>query len=69
MAPYDVTSSYWAIPDQLRAMLSDPDWNGKVVAFEKAWIDTSRAETQFGFETNFLQHGKVVNVAELKDYS
>lgn len=68
MSPADVTSSYWGTPDQLRAMLSDPDWNGKVVAFEKGWIDTSRAETQIGFETDFLQDGEIINVGELKEY-
>lgn len=49
-------------------MLTDPDWEGKVVAFEKDWIDTSRAETQIGWETAFLQDGKIVNVDELKEY-
>lgn len=63
-----MTSSYWGTPDQLRAMLSDPDWNSKVVAFEERWIDTSRAETQIGFETDFLQDGKIINVSELKEY-
>lgn len=48
LTPYDVTSSYWATPEQLRAMLTDPDWEGKVIKFEKVWMDTSRAETQIG---------------------
>lgn len=68
MAPYDVTSSYWATPEQLRAMLADPDWEGKVVAFERDWIDTSRESTQIGWESAFLQDGKIVNVPKLKKY-
>lgn len=68
MTQYDVTSSYWATPDQFRAMLTDPDWQGKVIKFEEGWIDTSRAECQIGWETTFLQDGNIVNVDEFKEY-
>lgn len=68
MAQYDVTSSYWATPDQLRAMLTDSDWEGKVIKFEEGWIDKSRGETQIGWESAFLQDGKIVNVDNLKEY-
>lgn len=68
-APFDVTASIWGEPDQLRALLSDPEWHSKVIAFEKGWIDTERAETQIGWETDFLKDGKIVNVKELKDYN
>ncbi|KUI64395.1 hypothetical protein VM1G_11192 [Cytospora mali] len=69
MAPFDVTSSYWVTdPDKLRGLLSDPDWEGKVVAFEKDWIDTSKAEVQIGWESTYLEDGEIVNVAETKEY-
>lgn len=70
MAPYDVTSSYWVSdPDKLRALLTDPDWEGKVVAFEKEWIDTSRAEVQIGWENAYLEDGEIVNIVETKEYA
>ncbi|POS70227.1 hypothetical protein DHEL01_v211381 [Diaporthe helianthi] len=68
MTPHDVTSSYWATPDQLRAMLTDPDWGRKVVKFEEGWIDTSRAECQIGWESVYLQCGEIINVGNLKEY-
>jgi len=68
MTQYDVTSSYWATPDQLRALLTDPNWEGKVVKFEEGWIDTSRAECQIGWESVYLQDGEIVNVGDLKVY-
>lgn len=69
MTPYDVTSSYWVSdPATLRELLTDPDWEGKVVAFEKDWIDTSRAEVQIGWETTYLEGGEMVNVTETKEY-
>ncbi|KUI61329.1 hypothetical protein VP1G_08507 [Cytospora mali] len=69
MAPYDVSSSYWVSdPDKLRGLLTDPDWDGKVVAFEKDWIDTSKAEVQIGWENTYLEDGEIVNVSETKEY-
>ncbi|KAF3018953.1 hypothetical protein E8E14_011900 [Neopestalotiopsis sp. 37M] len=64
LAPFDVTSNYWVDdPDKLKAMLADPDWENIVIASERPWIDTERAECQVGFETTFLEDGDIVNVA------
>lgn len=58
MADYDVTTSYWVSDaDKLRAMISDPDWEGKVVEAEKGWTDTSRAFVQAGWETVYQDDG------------
>lgn len=38
-----------------------------MVAFEEGWIDTSRAENQIGWEMDFLQDGKIINVVEMKE--
>ncbi|KAI0101743.1 hypothetical protein GGR51DRAFT_529207 [Nemania sp. FL0031] len=68
MAPYDAATIYWVTdPQKVRNMLSDPDWNNKVIAFEKDWIDQSRADVQLGFQTTFIEGGKIVNTAT-KEY-
>lgn len=59
MADFDATTSYWVTDaDKLRAMISDPDWEGKVVKFEKGWTDTSKAYVQAGWETVYPGHGE-----------
>jgi hypothetical protein len=70
LAPFDVTSTYWVDdPDKLKALLADPDWENNVIASEKPWIDTERAECQVGFETTFIENGEIVNVKSCKYYS
>ena len=63
LAPFDVTSSYWSdSPEKLKAMLADPDWENIVIASEKPWIDTERADCQVGWENTYLEDGKIINV-------
>lgn len=45
--PYDAAIIY-SDPQKLRNMLNDPDWNDKVVAFEKGWIDQTKVDVQIG---------------------
>lgn len=62
MAPYDAVVTYWVTdPQKVRNMLNDPDWNDKVVAFEKGWIDQTKVDVQIGTQTSFIEDGKIVN--------
>lgn len=64
MAPYDAVVTYWINdPQKVRNMLNDPDWNDKVVAFEKGWIDQTQVDVQIGTQTTFIEGGKIVNTA------
>ena len=62
LAPFDVTSAYWSdSPEKPKAMLADPDWENIVVAGEKPWIDTERADCQIGWDNVYLEDGKIMN--------
>lgn len=68
MAPYDAATIYWVSdPQKLRNMLSDPDWNNKVAAFEKGWIDQNRVDVQVGTQHTFIEDGRIVNTVT-KEY-
>ncbi|KAK5637183.1 hypothetical protein RRF57_012895 [Xylaria bambusicola] len=68
MAPYDAATIYWVTDAQkLRNMLSDPDWNNKVAAFEKGWISQNKVDVQVGTQTTFIEEGKIVNTVT-KEY-
>ncbi|RYP00872.1 hypothetical protein DL763_000502 [Monosporascus cannonballus] len=63
LAPFDVTAAYWAdSPEKLKAMLADPDWENIIIAGEKPWIDTERADCQIGWDNTYLEDGKIINV-------
>ncbi|KAK0618510.1 hypothetical protein B0T17DRAFT_538111 [Bombardia bombarda] len=69
MAPYDATIMYWVDdPQKVRNMLNDPDWNDKVIVFEKGWINQTKVEVQVGTQTTFIEEGKIVNITETKSY-
>ncbi|KAI1403700.1 hypothetical protein F4819DRAFT_450149 [Hypoxylon fuscum] len=69
MAPYDAAVIYWVSdPQKIRNMLSDPDWSGKVVAFEKGWIDQTKVDVQVGTQTTYVEDGKIVNTIT-KEYT
>ncbi|KAM7193987.1 hypothetical protein V8F33_007493 [Rhypophila sp. PSN 637] len=62
MAPYDAVVTYWVTdPQNVRNMLNDPDWNDKVVAFEKGWIDQTKVDVQIGTQKSFIEDGKIDN--------
>lgn len=61
MADFDVTTTYWVTdPDQLRNMLSDPEWDEQVQDVEEGWIDQDRASIQVGWETTYVDDGKII---------
>jgi hypothetical protein len=61
MAPYDVASIYWTTDFQnIRNMLSDPDWGTNVAKSAEGWLDTKKAHVQFGTQTTFIENGVVV---------
>ncbi|KAH7304319.1 hypothetical protein B0I35DRAFT_445523 [Stachybotrys elegans] len=63
MAPYDAATIYWVTdPQKLRNMLADPEWNDKVVPFEKGWIDQHKVDVQAGTQTTYIEEGNIVNV-------
>ena len=63
MSPFDAVTTYWVRnPDDMRGLLADPDWTGKMGANEEGWIDTERATVMAGFETIYIQDGKIVNL-------
>lgn len=62
MTPYDAATIYWVTdPQKIRNMLNDPDWNSKVVVFEKGWIDQTKVDVQAGTQMTFIEDGKIVN--------
>ncbi|KAH7312619.1 hypothetical protein B0I35DRAFT_513942 [Stachybotrys elegans] len=62
MASYDAVITYWVTdPQQMRNMLTDPDWTDKVAAFEVGWIDLSKMDMQIGTQTTFIEGGAIVN--------
>ncbi|KAI0434042.1 hypothetical protein F5Y09DRAFT_20152 [Xylaria sp. FL1042] len=61
MADFDVTTTYWVTdPDHLRNMLSDPEWDEQVQDVEEGWIDQDRASIQVGWETTYVDDGKII---------
>lgn len=68
MAPYDATTIYWTTdPQKIRNMLADPDWEDKVIKFEKGWIDQTKVDVQIGTQTTYLEDGKIINTTP-KEY-
>ncbi|GAB1317083.1 Putative dimeric alpha-beta barrel protein [Madurella fahalii] len=68
MTPYDAATIYWVTdPQKIRNMLNDPDWNNKVVVFEKGWIDQTKVDVQAGTQMTFIENGKIVNTTT-KEY-
>lgn len=50
---------------QLFAMIHDPEWIEKAAKDENEWVDLSKAEVHFGFDTPYLlETGDIVNLAK-----
>ncbi|KAI1849132.1 hypothetical protein JX266_005093 [Neoarthrinium moseri] len=50
--------------EDLKKLLSDPDYQEKGRDSEKGWIDSSRGEIRVGWETTYSENGEVVNTRE-----
>ncbi|KAK6207358.1 hypothetical protein LQW54_007185 [Pestalotiopsis sp. IQ-011] len=62
MAPYDAATIYWVTdPQKIRDMLNDKIWQEKVTPFEKGWIKQNRVDVQAGYQTTFVEDGKIIN--------
>ncbi|PWY83907.1 hypothetical protein BO94DRAFT_519513 [Aspergillus sclerotioniger CBS 115572] len=64
MADFDAVISYYVrSPDDMRALLSDPEWREEVNAREEAWADVHNVVTMVGWETVYIRDGEVVGEA------
>ncbi|KAL4971441.1 hypothetical protein BDW68DRAFT_196000 [Aspergillus falconensis] len=64
MADFDAVISYYVrSPDDMRALLSDPEWIEQVNAREEAWADVRNVVTMVGWETVYIRDGAVVEEA------
>lgn len=61
MAPHDGAAIYWTNDFQnIRNMISDPEWDTNVRKFVEGWIDTTKVDVQIGTHMTFIENGKVV---------
>ncbi|KAK4449718.1 hypothetical protein QBC34DRAFT_463111 [Podospora aff. communis PSN243] len=61
MTEFDAMTSYWVrSPDDLRALLADPEWEEKVTGPEAEWIDMETVVVLTGFETTYVEGGELV---------
>ena len=61
MTGFDAMTSYWVrSPDDLRALLADPEWEEKVTGPEAEWIDMETVVVLAGFETTYVEDGDIV---------
>ncbi|KAI1479988.1 hypothetical protein F4774DRAFT_113049 [Daldinia eschscholtzii] len=59
---YDVVHNYYApCLDNVVSLLADPEYTARATEPEQAWIDTSRASLQIGYEIVYLDDGEIVN--------
>ncbi|KAI1416804.1 hypothetical protein F5Y13DRAFT_153095 [Hypoxylon sp. FL1857] len=59
---YDAVLNYYAPSlDNVVSLMSDPEFNTRASEPEQAWIDTSRASLQIGYEIVYLDEGEIVN--------
>lgn len=62
MADYDAVTSYWVrSPDDMRCLLTDPEWQQDITGPEKEWVAAENVVVLAGFETVYLQDGKIIN--------
>ncbi|KAH8816997.1 hypothetical protein F5884DRAFT_873860 [Xylogone sp. PMI_703] len=63
MANFDAVTSYWVrSPDDMRGLLTDPEWLQSINEPEKEWVAAENVVVLAGFETVYLQDGKICNV-------
>lgn len=61
MAPHDAAVIYWTNDFQnIRNMISDPDWDTNVRKSVEGWIDTTKVDVQIGTHITFIENGEVV---------
>jgi hypothetical protein len=66
LSDFDAVTSYWVrTPDDIRALLSDPEWAEKVSEREKHWVNTGNVVITAGWETVYLEDGQIVNTQPL----
>jgi hypothetical protein len=60
MSEYSLMTSYWVrSPDDMRALLADPEWHEKVNEPEKDWIDTENIVILAGYETVYIEDEEI----------
>lgn len=47
--------------EDMKAILSDPEYQARGRETEVGWIDTSKGQVKVGWETIYLENGEVVN--------
>ncbi|KAI1822717.1 hypothetical protein F4861DRAFT_513263 [Xylaria intraflava] len=65
MADFDAVTNYWVRdPNDIRALMRDPEWAERVSAVEVGWIDPERASILVGFENVFIDDGEILPQAQ-----
>lgn len=60
-APYDAEVVLWTSDFQnIRNILTDPDYEDKVRKFIEGWIDKTKIHIQVGTQTTLIKDGKIV---------
>ncbi|OTA97041.1 hypothetical protein M434DRAFT_392221 [Hypoxylon sp. CO27-5] len=47
--------------DEMKAIVADPEYESRGRDTEVGWIDTSKGQVKIGWETTYLEDGKVIN--------
>ncbi|KAI1401840.1 hypothetical protein F4819DRAFT_456887 [Hypoxylon fuscum] len=68
MADFSAVTSYWVHdPDDLRNVLASPEWAEKIAGPETDWVNMESAVVLAGFETVYLEDGKIINTVPLPE--
>ncbi|OTA81102.1 hypothetical protein M434DRAFT_401490 [Hypoxylon sp. CO27-5] len=68
MGDFSAVSSYWVHDaDDLRNVLSSSDWAEKIAGPETDWVNMGSAVVLAGFETVYLDDGKIINTVPLPE--
>ncbi|KAI1136026.1 hypothetical protein F5Y05DRAFT_121999 [Hypoxylon sp. FL0543] len=52
--------------DEMKAIVADPDYQSRGRDTEAGWIDASKGQVKIGWETTYLEDGKVVNTVAVE---
>ncbi|KAG7145944.1 putative oxygenase like protein [Verticillium longisporum] len=63
----DLVLEYWVKDlESLKSLASDPEWIQTALEPGNDWFDMSGPTIRIGYDTTYLEHGEIVNVAGRK---